>query len=151
MKSEIDRLTKAIDELLRIQKSYPQIKIPELQKKRLITIVLKILKNEGITDEEWEVIKPYNPEDPEQAANRKKKFHDDKAKEQIKATRELNSELTNQIEKGKKNIEKIEQRTRIASADKLPAGGKGEICNKCGKKVTIGDYDEHIKSCKGRK
>jgi hypothetical protein len=151
MSLPIDKLKKAVDQLLVIQRENSEVNIPEFEKYRLAIVTLKILENQEITDNEWENIKPYNPEDSKAADKRISELRDEKEKNQVKETRIHNQFFFNEIEKLKKSNEKIKQQIRIGIADRLPAGGGGEICKKCGKKFTSGDYTEHIKKCKGRK
>ena len=150
MKPEIDKLKSIIDQLLVLHKSNPHLNVSTNEKKRLLLVVKKILKNEVLTDEEWENIKPYNPEPVDKIKQRQNNLHKDRIKQQVRDTDDLNRDRINHTKRLQNETKKLENNLRVAIArieGKLPAKIVKKLCKKCGKRFTEGEYAHHIKNC----
>ncbi|MFN8288739.1 MAG: hypothetical protein U0U70_00645 [Chitinophagaceae bacterium] len=152
MNATVNKLTAIIDQLLVLHRENPHLNVPEKEKKRLEMVVHKLLGKETFTAQEWEKVKPFNPEPQAKIEERRKILRKEKTKEAIEAVRNIkeNQILIKDTERLKKLNMEMENKLRIAISGKVQAKPDLMICKTCKKRFTMGEYEEHIKIC-GRK
>lgn len=151
MEAANKKLTAIIDQLLVLCRENPWLIIPANEEKRLEVVIQKLLKKETFTAEEWEKIKPYIPENPAVAEQRKLKLKKEWVKSTIEKTIELNKDIIKETESYRKQNADFKLQNRISISNNLPARAEFRFCKKCNTRFTVGEFEKHIKVCGKKK
>lgn len=146
-----DKLRSIIDQLIIFLRENPSIIVADEEVKRLELIIQRLQNSKNFSESEWELIKPINAEKTALVEKRISDLKKDKISMQVSATRDMNQHLIKETEKMKQANFRLNQKLKLEISGNKPTIIGYKICKKCNEKLTVGEYEDHIKKCKSKK